>query len=112
MRKDAEQILKLEKLGFDIDQRDRIIKNYEGIGSIDRNTAIEMIVSLRRTDPVVLAVTCIDQLPSNESGLLTDCTNKQLIDELKLQLKILTMEYEGYTSEMIINLCKNGAPMP
>jgi len=69
-----EQILKHEKLGFDIDQRDKIIKNYEKLGSIDINNAIDMIVSLRNTDPIFMAVTCIDQMPSNESDLLIDST--------------------------------------
>ena len=74
MRNNIEQMLKHEKLGFDIDQRDKIIKNYEGLGSIDINNAIDMIVSLRNTDPVFMAVTSIDQMPSNESDLLIDST--------------------------------------
>ena len=82
-----EKILSILK---DIQERKEIIEKYRKCGLLDRNDAINKIISLRISDEEVAVATSF----SLSKGRVTfeNASNEQIIYELQMQIEILALE--------------------
>lgn len=75
-------------LAKDISERKEIISHYKTYGILDRDNAIKKIQELRIKDRDIAAATVVNlsvsSIPFNQS------TNDQIINELTMQMNILT----------------------
>lgn len=74
----------------DINDRKEIINRFRLTGYIDRNDAINKIVSLRSKDSDILAVATAEQISG--SVPLSDAPNEALINELQKQIDLLALK--------------------
>lgn len=85
--KKAYEIASIEK---DINERNEIINKFISTGYLDRDTAISKIMELRKTDENVAAVTSVKL--ARYSVPFSEVPNENIIDELKMQVDILSAE--------------------
>ena len=84
---EMDKAYEISNLLHEISEREEIINNYNIWGSIDRNSAIEKILSLRSTDKDVAIVT-VGRLVAN-SIPFSAAPDQAIVAELKMQVDIL-----------------------
>ncbi len=87
MSNSIKDIFDKQSLIKDINEREKIILDYQNRGILDRNSAIKKIQELRIADKDVASVTALKL--ATFSVPFTQATNKQLVEELIMQRNIL-----------------------
>ena len=91
MANSIKRILDITDLRNKIAERQAIINNYIDFGVLNRSDAIRKIKDLRKTDNTVGTV-YMAQVAAAPSISLENCSNIQLVDELRAQIGILQSE--------------------
>ena len=75
----------------EITERKQIVETYRQTGLLNREDAINKIISLRMTDQDVAGATAAVQL-STGTIPFTQATDQQIISELQMQISVLAAE--------------------
>lgn len=80
---------KIDKISLtkDIIERQQIIENYNQFNMLDRDNAVKKIKELRSSDIEIATATSVELLKG--SVPFEQCTNEQIIAEIKMQSSIL-----------------------
>ena len=87
----------IDSIRKDIDERTEMINTYLTTGYLDRDTAIIKIQKLRLTDENVATVTYVKL--AQYSVPFSEVPNENIVEELKMQVDILTAELVKRTTE-------------
>lgn len=87
----------IDSIRKDINERQQMINEYQLTRRLDRNKAISKIQTLRATNENVAAVTAM--ILAQHSAPFSQVPDESIIDELKMQVDILSTDLIKKTAE-------------